>query len=626
MPFGLINAGATFQRAMDIAFQDLIGKCIIIYMDDITIFSRKREDHIEDLRKVFQRCRKYGISLNPKKCIFGVTEGKLLGHIISEKGISIDPERVEAISKINLPSSKKELRSFFGKINFVREFISGFAEIIRPLNEMLKKDAKIDWTTEAKKAFEEIKSTIVEAPVLVSPDYARPFYVYSFSSEHTCAAVLTQKNEDKDEHPIAFMSAPLKDAELRYPNVEKQAYALNELGERRGKWIATIQEYDIEIQPMRLVRGQALAQTLAVDGPRLVQQVYAIEDVTLDEWYKDIVCYLLNHRCPAHMAPAQKRALRLKCQHFMLQGSVLYRRNHEGIYLRCVGKNEAKQIVEQFHNRFGTGHGASLATAHQILRAGYYWSTLFRDTHEHVKTCHTCQVAAVREKNPAMLLQPVIESRPFAMWGIDFIGMINPPSSAQHRYILTATDYCTWWSEAQALKLCTIDAVIKFLEENIITRFGCPHAIGNGLAESTNKNLLSVIKKLLEKNLKDWHTQLRFTLWADRTRVKNSLGTSPYFLVYGQEPVFPVQLRIPTLRFIQDYMEGEDGVQMRLTQLMNLEEKRDKALENFAKHQSVVKRWFDRQARVKAFRISDLVLYWGKAHERRGDHDKFDKL
>lgn len=423
----------------------------------------------------------------------------------------------------------------------------------------------------------------------------------------------------------------------------------NELGERRGKWVAIIQEFDIEIQPMKLVRGQALAQTLAIDGRGLVQQIYELEDVTTDEWYKDIVTYLLNHRCPARMTPTQKRALRIKCQHYMLQGSVLYRRNYEGIYLRCVGKDEAKQIIEHFHSKFGTGHGANLATAHQILRAGYYWPTLFKDTFNHIRTCHTCQVAAFREKNPAMPLNPVIEARPFAKWGIDFIGVINPTSSAQHKYIITA----------QALKVCTTEAVIKFLEENIITRFGCPYALvcdngsaftslrfsnwafeygitrkfssnyypqGNGLAESTNKNLLSVIKKLLERSPREWHTQLRFALWADRIRTKNALGISPYFLVYGQDPVFPMQLRIPTLRFIQEYMEDTDAIQARLTQLMNLEEKRDQALEKFAKHQGVVKRWFDRQAKIKAFRISDLVLYWDKAHEKRGEHDKFDKL
>ena len=158
--------------------------------------------------------------------MFAVTKGKLLGHVISERGISIDPKRIEAISKIGLLASQKELKSFFGKINFVRKFITRFAEIVRPLNDMLKKGARIDWTPIARKAFEEIKQAIVDASVLLSLDYTKPFYIYSFASEHTCATILTQKVDDQDEHPIAFMSSPLKDAELRYLNVEKQAYAL----------------------------------------------------------------------------------------------------------------------------------------------------------------------------------------------------------------------------------------------------------------------------------------------------------------------------------------------------------------------------------------------------------------
>lgn len=128
-----------------------------------------------------------------------MTQGNLLGHIISKKGISIDPERVKAILKLVPPNSRKELKSFFGKINFVRKFISGFAEIVHPLNDMLKKDAKIEWSTQAKEAFEEIKMSIATTPVLVSPDYLLLFKVYSFASEHSCAGVLTQKKEGEDE-------------------------------------------------------------------------------------------------------------------------------------------------------------------------------------------------------------------------------------------------------------------------------------------------------------------------------------------------------------------------------------------------------------------------------------------
>ena len=97
MPFGIINAGATFQRAMDIAFRGLIGRSVVVYLDDVTIFSKKREEHAFHLKQIFEHCWKYGISLNPKKCVFAVIEGKLLGHVVSKKGISIDPEMIKAI-------------------------------------------------------------------------------------------------------------------------------------------------------------------------------------------------------------------------------------------------------------------------------------------------------------------------------------------------------------------------------------------------------------------------------------------------------------------------------------------------------------------------------------------------
>jgi hypothetical protein len=107
MPFGLMNSGATFQRDMDIAFVDEKDKFIVIYLDDITVFSDSDHQHLEHLRKVFQKCRKFGISLNPKKSNFGMQEGKLLGHIISKEGIKIYPSRMESIMKINTPRSKK---------------------------------------------------------------------------------------------------------------------------------------------------------------------------------------------------------------------------------------------------------------------------------------------------------------------------------------------------------------------------------------------------------------------------------------------------------------------------------------------------------------------------------------
>jgi hypothetical protein len=141
MPFGLMNAGATFQRAMDITFVEESGKFIVVYLDDVTVFSQSDDEHLRHLRQVFKKCRRFVISLNPKKCLFGLEEGKLLGHIISKEGIRIDPSIIEAILKLEHPRNLKELQSFIGKINFLRRFIPNLAELLQNITNMLKKYA-----------------------------------------------------------------------------------------------------------------------------------------------------------------------------------------------------------------------------------------------------------------------------------------------------------------------------------------------------------------------------------------------------------------------------------------------------------------------------------------------------
>lgn len=178
---------------MEFAFKGLIEKSIIIYMDDLTVFSKNKSQHAEDLKRTFERRRSFGISLNLKKNIFGASRGKLLGHIISKHGISIDPERIATIQKIPYPSNLKELRSFLGRINIFSKFISGFAEIARPINDMLKKGSSIVWNAETKKAFQEIKEAITNALVLISPNYSKTFFLYSFASDHSIVGVVASQ-------------------------------------------------------------------------------------------------------------------------------------------------------------------------------------------------------------------------------------------------------------------------------------------------------------------------------------------------------------------------------------------------------------------------------------------------
>lgn len=293
MPFGLMNAGATFQRAMDIAFAEEKDKSVVVYLDDITIFSKREEDNLKHLEKILLKCRRFGISLNPTKSVFNLTSGKLLGRIISEEGIKIDPNRVNAILKIDLPRSREEIQFFLGKVNFVKLFIPNFAEIVKNITWMLKKGVDFKWTLEAKKYFQEIKKALTQAPMLINPNFTKEFLIFTFASPETIAGVLLQKGKQGIEQPISFFSKTLAHVKLNYNILEKQAYALvkaikyfriyvlhshivayvpsaiikdiltqaNDDG-KRGKWIAKLLEYDIDIKPTKLVKGQGLVKLM----------------------------------------------------------------------------------------------------------------------------------------------------------------------------------------------------------------------------------------------------------------------------------------------------------------------------------------------------------------------------
>ena len=143
-----------------------------------------------------------------------VQESKLLGHLVSADGIRNYPERVKSILKISFPRSKKDVQYFIGKINFLRWFIPNFAETIKQITAMLKKDQEVKWTAEARNSIEKIKQALTEASVLVSPDFLKDFLTFSFASQDTIAAILLQKNDDGLEQPIAFFSKTLKDSGL----------------------------------------------------------------------------------------------------------------------------------------------------------------------------------------------------------------------------------------------------------------------------------------------------------------------------------------------------------------------------------------------------------------------------
>jgi hypothetical protein len=211
MPFFLSNASSTFQRYMQIDFDDLIGKIIHIYLDDFTVYSKIQSDHFGHLKRVLMRCRKFGIYLNPFKSIFGVTKGKLLGHIVYDSGISIDPERIATILNLPAPTSKKEVQDFMGVINFVYRFAPDFVVMVKPIHNLLKKYRSFSWTDDVKDSFAGIKKAI---SILAKLDFEKEFMIYTNATEESVFAILMQDDDQGNEKLVSYMSQRLFDDEF----------------------------------------------------------------------------------------------------------------------------------------------------------------------------------------------------------------------------------------------------------------------------------------------------------------------------------------------------------------------------------------------------------------------------
>ena len=212
MPFGLTNAPATFQRLMESCLGELHLNWCIIYLDDVIVFSKTPEEHIEWLEAVFKKISDAGLKLKPSKCEFFKKRIHYLGHIVSNKGIETDPKKIEAIVKWPGPRTVHEVRKFLGFTHYYRKFVYKYAQIARPLNKLIsgenakKKHRKVEWAEDQETSFCELKDACTKTPILAYADYKKPFRVNTDASERGLGSVLYQKQDDGTFRVIAYAS------------------------------------------------------------------------------------------------------------------------------------------------------------------------------------------------------------------------------------------------------------------------------------------------------------------------------------------------------------------------------------------------------------------------------------
>jgi hypothetical protein len=228
MYFGLTNSPATFQTMMNEIFRDLIdGKTVVVYIDDILVFTNgNREQHRKVVREVLKRLKENDLYLKPEKCSFEQTEVEFLGLIVEKGGVRMDPVKVEGVMKWPVPKCVKDIQAFMGFANFYRRFIFGFSDIARPMNDLLWKDVKWDWTEKQQDAFDELKSRFTSAPILVMPNIEKKMKIETDASDYATGAVLSQLMEDDLWHPVAYYSKSMNDAERNYDIHDKELLAI----------------------------------------------------------------------------------------------------------------------------------------------------------------------------------------------------------------------------------------------------------------------------------------------------------------------------------------------------------------------------------------------------------------
>lgn len=524
MFFGLCNSPATFQAMMNALFKDMIDEgWLVIYMDDILIFSKDKKEHEERTRRVLERLQDNDLYLKLDKCIFDAPEVEYLGMIIRENQVAMDPVKLKGIQDWTEPKDVKGVRSFLGFGNFYRRFIDHFAEIARPLHDLTRKAAPWNWTTACQKAFDELKLRFTTAPVLLMPDISKPFYVESDASDFASGAVLRQRDTNGDLHPCAYLSKGFSPAERNYEIYDKELLgiirALQEwrhyllgaahpvtvlsdhknltyyrqaqrLNRRQARWLLFLSEFDVQlhhvpgkdmIQSDTLSRRHDLVPDKATDNNNRVvlpEQLFVhLVDTELSTRFqafavKDQIFQAIHEALKTGTLPPIKSAL----SDWREEDGKIFFKN------RCyvpADEQLRRDLIRQHHDTPAMGHPGKFKTL-ELLRRTYWWPGMHTMVSRFVEGCAECQQNKINTHPTVPPLAPISAegvTRPFQQISIDYI--TDLPISNGYDSIMVVVDHGL--TKGVIFSPCnkTIDAIgtATLLYKDVYRRFGLPDKI-----------------------------------------------------------------------------------------------------------------------------------------------------
>nr|GEU74636.1 DNA-directed DNA polymerase [Tanacetum cinerariifolium] len=411
---------------------------------------------------------------------------------ISKNGIEVDRAKVDVIAKLPHPTTVKGVWSFLGHVGFYRRFIQDFSKISRPMAHLLEKNTPFIFSEDCIKAFQTLKKKLTEAPILIAPNWDLPFELMCDASDFAICVVLGQHHE-KHFRPIHYDSKTMNDAESNYTTTKKEMLAV--------------------VYAFKKFRSYLIMNKIIVHTDHsALKYLFAKKD-------------------------AKARMLRwvLLLQEFDF--NVLDTKGAEN--LRCVHGKEALDILIACHNGSTRGHHGANLTAKKIFDAGFFWPTIYKDAHEFVKNCDSCQRQGKISQRDEMPQNSIQICEIFDVWGIDFMGPF--PSSRGNKYILVAVDYLSKWVEAKVLP--TNDARVVMLKYGVTHRLSTAyHPQTSGKVEVSNRGLKRNLERTIGENRAYWLDKLDDALWAFRTAYKTPIGCTPYKLAYGKAYHLPIKL------------------------------------------------------------------------------------
>lgn len=576
MPFGPSAAPAHFQTVVRKIVERVSDARA--FFDDIPVASKTFEDFVGALRRIFERAREFHIRFNPKKCVIGVAELPLLGRIVTESGVATDPERLQALRDMQAPRDKKELASFIGLTGWFSQFIPHMSSLQHPFRDLLRANHIWEWTQAHQKAFETLRVLILEAPTLTHRVQGRDVSLRSDASDHGIAAVFFQRNPETDAWELlAAFSRALNKAEKNYSTIEKEALAIVwGVNRARGLWL----------DRLLIITDHSNLKFLHTSANSRVQRwsvILSEFDYTVvwapgrDNSVSDFLSRALK---AGEVGAAPVVELHPVDTDTLEVDDLVTLGIPKGTGDKTLELPEPppKEVIAKIwslgHGNPWLGHLGRQRSIRRIL-ASVTWPGAATHLEKLATECPTCQKLRAKRRTPNDLATTAAEY-PYESVFMDFIGPLTKMNGYEyilvmldrfsHEVILEATQSTAaqetatiiadrWIAQAGIPRLITTDggppftsAVIADLLKELETKHhvSAPyHPEGHGAVERANRDVEQVLRGSMRTH-EEWPSLLKPTQFALNTAYSRALGTSPFEVVHGFAPHFPLDAALRT--------------------------------------------------------------------------------